>query len=210
MRANIWLPSERDVPDEWEQNLFSYNRPHDHDSDFMTIGYWGSGYETIIHEYDPEHVIGYKGEHVELRFLERTRLSEGKVMYYRANRDIHTQLPPSEFSISINLLIHNLERRWIARQFWFDTENGTIGSRIEHEGRTSVIFLCRLARFLGDHQAIDSLDAVAKKHFDPQVRRMAIASLCELDESRRELYQRRAGDDADPYVRRLAETLEDE
>jgi hypothetical protein len=205
LRANLWPPGDKEHPAEWERNLFAYHRPHDHDSDFMTIGYWGPGYETEIYEYDPEKVIGYAGEPVELRFLERTRLTEGKIMFYRANRDIHTQLPPDEFSISINLLIARPGQGLAGNQFWFDVEKGVIQAPIDRITLTSSIFSCRLAAFLGDSSRLPPLQRITQQHQNAQVRAQAYRSLVQLDPTREAEYRQEASRDPHPFVRLEAE-----
>ncbi len=36
--------------------------------DLLTCSYYGSGYRTVIYEYDYKRVTGYIGEHVDLTF----------------------------------------------------------------------------------------------------------------------------------------------
>jgi hypothetical protein len=73
----------------------------------MTVGFFGPGYETTIYEYDSSKVTGFVGESVDLRFLETTQLPPGKVMLYRPHADVHAQYPPSELSISLNLMVRD-------------------------------------------------------------------------------------------------------
>lgn len=191
VRANMWPVANKEKPKSWEKSLFAYQMPHDHDSDFMTIGYWGPGYETEIHEYEPKHTIGYDGEPVKLKFLERTRLGQGKVMFYRANRDIHTQIAPDKFSISINLLINNPDRDTSPRQFWFDTKHEKIDSPIHRNEIKAPLFLCKLAQFLDDKSSIPALVELAETHTNPFVCKAAIKSLMELDKTNAAYYQKK-------------------
>lgn len=101
---------------------FSYNRLHDHNFPLLTVGYKGA-YSTRILEYEYENTIGYIGEKVEMNFLEQTELTEGKVMFFRPSKDIHKQLIPKEFSISINII---LDSPLTKMQFMFNEENSTI------------------------------------------------------------------------------------
>jgi hypothetical protein len=104
IRANFW-PSERDSVFKASGNSpFFYHVPHDHNFSFLTIGYLGPGYWSEYYEYDFESVLGLPGEKVDLRFVEKSRLEPGKVMLYRAHRDIHNQLPADEMSVSINIM----------------------------------------------------------------------------------------------------------
>lgn len=207
LRANIWPPSVNEKPAAWEKSLFAYDMPHDHTSDFLTVGYWGPGYETDIYEYEPESVIGYDGEKVELTFLEHTRLTQGKVMYYRANRDVHTQIIPREFSISINLLLVSQEKGFGRNQYWFNTDHGAIESTISRSGLTSFIFLCRLAGYLGDRKAIRALDGISSQHANPHIRLEAYRALAALEPAQRDGIERRALRDEHPYVRHMGQEL---
>ena len=49
-------------------------------------------------------VVGFPGEEVNLRFIEKSRLDQGKVMLYRAHQDVHLQLPADAMSVSLNIL----------------------------------------------------------------------------------------------------------
>ena|SRR5258708_40346341 len=52
LRANVWVPARllHKVNGEGEKRLFSFERPHDHNFDFVTVGYFGGGYQTDIYE----------------------------------------------------------------------------------------------------------------------------------------------------------------
>src|SRR5689334_21034290 len=68
IRANMWLPPAKFSQDqEWQDRLFFYRVPHDHNFSFLTVGYLGSGYQTTIWEYDRTGVKGEPGEQVPLR-----------------------------------------------------------------------------------------------------------------------------------------------
>jgi len=59
VRLNVWPvvssnPRQRKV----ENGVYSYWDAHDHNFTFMTVGYYGPGYETIIYEYDRDSVVG--------------------------------------------------------------------------------------------------------------------------------------------------------
>jgi hypothetical protein len=104
LRANLW-PSARDaVYSASGPAAFSYGVPHDHNFSFLTRRYFGPGYVSDYYEYDAEAVDGRLGEPLDLQFVERSSLSEGKMMLYRAHRDIHSQLPPDSLSVSLNIM----------------------------------------------------------------------------------------------------------
>ena len=104
MRANCWPAAADSVVVNSGTDPFFYGRPHDPNFSFLTVGYVGPGYWSDYYEYDYERTVGFIGEKVDLRFVERSRLSEGKVMMYRRHRDVHSQLPPDSLSVSLNIM----------------------------------------------------------------------------------------------------------
>jgi hypothetical protein len=115
IRAAIWTPPAGRTGEE----IFFYEDPHDHNFELLTLGYEGPGYETVLFEYDHDQVVGDVGEVVNVRFLERTRLSRGRVMLYRDSKDIHVQFPSDDFSISINVVVPKMQMN---RQYSFDMD----------------------------------------------------------------------------------------
>ena len=104
IRANFW-PSERDsIFKASGASPFFYHVPHDHNFSFLTVGYLGPGYWSEYYEYEYGEVVGVPGEKVDLRFVEKSRLEQGKVMLYRAHRYVHNQLPADDMSVSINIM----------------------------------------------------------------------------------------------------------
>src|SRR5437868_2052006 len=125
LRANFW-PSPRDsVFKTSGTSPFFYHVPHDHNFSFLTVGYLGPGYWSDYYEYDYGSVVGYPGESVNLRFVEKSRLEQGKVMLYRAHKDIHLQLPADAMSVSINIL-ETSHSSVFRDQYQFDVEHQTI------------------------------------------------------------------------------------
>ncbi|MCC4252399.1 MAG: transposase [Pseudomonadota bacterium] len=139
---------------------FLYHVPHDHGFDFLTIGYLGPGYGSDYHVYDPAGIAGADGEQVPLRFVGRSWLNEGRMLLYRANRDIHAQLPPERLSVSLNILASPAGQGW-RRQYRFDTDRGAIA-----QGMTiaSAQMLLELAVGCGDGDALDLADQFARHH----------------------------------------------
>lgn len=202
LRANLWLPTRKELPEKWEKLMFAYHLPHDHTEDFMTIGHWGPGYKTQIFEYESESVIGLDGEPVALTFLEHTSLPDGKIMYYRANKDIHTQLPPDDFSISLNLLQTKATN---TNQYWFDTKNSKIDSRVGASGTySSFHFLCTLAKQVGGDHIQEKIESIAIGHKDSRIRNEAYTSLIFSDNCDSSYFLNKAKKDSDPFVREMA------
>ncbi|RMH36860.1 MAG: hypothetical protein D6694_13515 [Gammaproteobacteria bacterium] len=145
-----------------EAELYAYGLPHDHNFSFLTVGHFGSGYRTIIYEYDASKVSGEIGEKVDVNFSEDTTLSNGKVMYFRAGKDIHIQFPPEEFSVSLNM-IPTPKSLSFRPQYIFDIEAG----RIINYAKSQVpqrLGLIALAEQLGDMHTAELLDRIAATH----------------------------------------------
>jgi hypothetical protein len=170
MRANLW-PAEADtVVRQSGTDPFFYHVPHDHNFSFLTVGYLGPGYWSDYYEYDYEGVIGHPGETVDLKFVEKTRLAEGKVMLYRAHRDIHLQLPADSLSVSINI-VETSHSTTFRDQYRFDLERGTVAGIMT---RTSLEPMLMLAAHHGGGNGIDLLDDFAARHPSERVRWAAL------------------------------------
>jgi hypothetical protein len=199
VRANIWMPPSRDPSmREDQRQLFLYEVPHDHNFSFLTVGYFGSGYETTIYEYDSEKIQGEVGEKVALRFLERTTLPAGKMMFYRASKDIHTQGHPEEFSISLNLLLSPPEVNQ-KDQYLFDLEASRIAQQAKNP-TSSRLMMCRVARYIGNAQTAELLDILAQKHSSARIRLTATESLAGLEPANGRAFWERAVRDVSPLV----------
>src|SRR5687768_9788904 len=92
IRANFWPGLNDSIVRNSGTDPFFYGMAHDHNFSFLTVGYLGPGYWSEYYEYEYDEVTGYTGEKVDLRFIEKTKLDLGKVMLYRAHRDVHLQL----------------------------------------------------------------------------------------------------------------------
>lgn len=199
LRANIW-PSEREpaLRATGAANFF-YRMPHDHAFDFLTIGYLGPGYWSDYYEVEPEQVAGMPGEAVDLRFVERSQLSPGKMLLYRANRDIHDQMPPESLSVSINVMPLTEAQR-TRRQYLFDVEAGRIISCMT---ATSAELLLRLSVAFGSGNGQDLAQHFMAAHPDAQMRRAAWAALDAnlAGDARLSLAERAAASGCAPLVR---------
>lgn len=179
LRANIW-PSERDpvYRTSGPANFF-YRMPHDHSFDFLTIGYLGPGYWSDYYEAEPGSLAGLPGEQVDLRFIERSQLAQGKMLLYRANRDIHDQLPPESLSVSINVmpLADGARAR---RQYQFDVEAGRVVRDITATSAQVLLRLCVQFDNGGENGGGNSRDLAGdfmRRHADPRVRLAAWSAI---------------------------------
>jgi hypothetical protein len=170
MRANFWPALKDSVVRHSGPDPFFYGVPHDHNFSFLTVGYLGPGYWSDYYEYDYGAVVGYPGESVALRFIEKARLDEGKVMLYRAHRDIHLQLPADAMSVSLNIVetSHNSVFR---DQYQFDLEGSTIAGIMT---RTSLEPMLALTAHFGGEDGEDLLRTFAASHPSDRVRWAAL------------------------------------
>lgn len=170
MRANFWPSRDEHSFRASGQNAFSYELPHDHNFDFLTVGYFGPGYASDYYEFDYDSVEGIVGEKANLRFIERSTLEPGKLMHYRAHRDVHSQLPPESLSVSVNIMHAGGAQGWLD-QYRFDVERDTISGVISAGG--SEIFL-RVAVGLDHPEAHDLADHFARNHVSDRMRLVAL------------------------------------
>jgi len=170
LRANFW-PSAADsaVVSSGEQAFF-YGVPHDHNFSFMTIGYVGPGYWSDYYEYDYGEVVGLPGEPVNLKFIEKARLEEGKVMLYRAHKDVHLQLPADAMSVSLNIL-ETSHATTFRDQYRFDLDNRRIEGIMT---RTSLEPMLALAAHFGGDEGLDLLVNFARSHPSDRIRWCAL------------------------------------
>lgn len=180
VRANIW-PSSADLASgRVYQDQFTYNLLHDHNYNFMTVSYHGPGYVTEIYEYDFDRVEGYVGEKVDLRFVERVHFTKGMVMLYRASVDVHTQLPPDDLAVTLNLMIASPEM-CLRDQYFFDAAKGAIinyPSELDSSRRVSMV---KMAGHIGNGDTQQLLDDLARQHPCRRTRLAASDSLAQLD-----------------------------
>jgi len=189
LRANIWPSRDEHLFRASGGGTFVYELPHDHNFDFLTVGYFGPGYWSDYWEYDYENVAGAIGEPAGLRFVERSRLEQGKLLHYRAHRDVHSQLPPDALSVSLNVMHAGGAQGW-TDQYRFDTERNTVAAVL---GRGASEVFLRIAVGLGSAEAVDLAETFARTHPSDRMRLAALeAQAGALDENGRDALWRRA------------------
>lgn len=204
VRANVWTPrAESDDIRSTQYRVTFYGVAHDHNFSFLTVGYWGSGYETQIYEVEPGSFHPAEGEPAELVFREQTRLTTGKVMLYRASRDVHEQAPPDDLSISLNLMLIPPEVD-LCDQYYFDLRTRRVAS-VHGIYTDRVILLCKLAGALGGAAPADVLLGLAARHPAARIRVAALEALVELGAS--DEVQKLSDHDDHPLVRALRARL---
>lgn len=166
IRANIWPSQSEHALRASGGDSFVYGLAHDHNFDFLTFGYFGPGYWSDHYEFDYEALGGWRGEPAGLRFVERARLEEGRLMHYRAHRDVHRQWPPDKLSVSLNILHVGRAQAWFD-QYRFDVEANEVAG-IVNEGASEC--LLRIAAGLGGAEALDLADHFARHHPSDRMR----------------------------------------
>lgn len=188
LRANIW-PSPRDkVLQASGGQSFAYEMPHDHNFDFLTLGYFGPGYASDYWEYDYAGVAGYAGEVANLRFLERRTLHPGTLMHYRAHRDVHSQLPPESLSVSLNVMATEFADGW-KDQYSFDPASDTITGIINPNSTETFL---RAAIAFGNEGAIELAQDFGRSHPSERLRLASYEARslqCETKAERDELWR---------------------
>ncbi|KQN25435.1 hypothetical protein ASE86_04130 [Sphingomonas sp. Leaf33] len=199
MRANFW-PSENDhILRASGPKAFFYHAPHDHNFNFLTVGYMGPGYRSNYYEYDYGAVEGFAGEPVALRFVEHSALSQGKVMLYRAFRDVHDQQPGDAMSMSINIMENSMRGNFMD-QYSFDTDHGCVDGILNRIGATALLPMLAVS---GGDDAQDFLTETSRSHRSGRVRCIATDALAAVQSSAAASIEvhRRGAANADPQVR---------
>lgn len=178
VRANFWLPE--DDMTESETFLFAYHQAHDHNFDLLSLAYCGDGYMTDGYTYDYNKVAGYVGEVVDIEPLGSHHHAYGEVLLYECNKDIHIQRPPSEPSITLNV-IPLVNQNGLLDQYFFDIDRidstqGTIqryGNNIMEQRKD----LFAIVKHLANDEIAQLFIDIAKSHPCKRTRFEAIRSL---------------------------------
>lgn len=202
LRMAFWLP-EADITT-GERQLYAYDQAHDHNFDFLSLAYCGSGYKTDLYEYDYAATAGYIGEKVGLRPLGRHHHQTGDVLFYRCNRDIHFQRPPDTPSITLNVISlvnqHGLKDQYFFRIPDVDSTEGTIYRHAEGniEGRRTLL---QIARHFRGPRLIRILADFALSYACQRTRMHALEALSEADQETYKEICEQLRDDPSPLVR---------
>lgn len=167
IRANLWPSLDEHMVRASGGASFVYGLPHDHNFDFLTLGYFGPGYWSDYYEVDYGAITGWRGEPVpSLRFIGRERLEEGKIQHYRAHVDVHAQLPADSLSVSLNVMHTTGAQGWLD-QYRFDLERREVGAILSPG--PSEAFL-KVAIGLGSEAALDLGHRFARSHPSDRLR----------------------------------------
>lgn len=171
--ASIWPSADDPVVRASGQGAFAYGLAHDHNHDFLTLGYFGPGPEFDDYEYDYAAVSGWSGEPVALTPLGSAHLEQGRLVHYRAHRDIHRVNPPAAMSVTLTLAHEHAARGWMDH-YLFDIDAGRIVRVLGHG--PSEAFL-RIAVALGGEEASDLALRFGRHHPSDRMRLAAWRAL---------------------------------
>lgn len=186
LRANIWPSAHEHMMRASGAAAFVYGLSHDHNFDFLSLGYFGPGYWSDYYEYDYAEVTGWRGEPVDLRFVEHSRLEEGKLIHYRAHRDVHRQRPADSLSVSLNVMHVSGAQGWLD-QYRFDPDGGAITSILSRGASEAFV---RIAVGLGGEEACDLAERFGQSHPSDRMRLTAWDALASVAEDRDTVWRR--------------------
>lgn len=173
LRACMWPGKTDDLLLSSGNQAFYYGLPHDHNFNFLTVGYAGPGYESDYFEYDYSKVVGLEDEEVTLEFKERSQLTQGHILLYRAFQDVHSQFAPDQFSVSLNIM-ENTCRSAVMDQYTFAPEHDRVSSSFS---RCAPGALFSIVAATGGQEAKDLLTHIFRQHPVDRVRMSALESL---------------------------------
>jgi hypothetical protein len=190
LRANVWSPSKNiGGTTQIIDRLHAYNLGHNHNFHFLTIGYYGPGYETTMAEFDPSVVGGNPiGQRAYLKNVRRLTLNQGNMIYFEANTDAHIQHPASSLSVSLNLMPKQVDVN-VTEQYEFDFSNDRIIDYIKGQ----VSHRVALVKMLG---------LLGRQGYRAELERLATCSPCAR--TRLECFKQLIAVEGRDDVRRLA------
>lgn len=156
LTADLWPSAADHALRAGTPQMLGYDLVHNHNADFLTLGYFGPGCGVDDYACDPETLSGWIGEPVLLRPLGRLRLEPGRLVHYRPQCDVHCLYPPASLSVSLTLTYVQGAQSWDSC-YVFEPVAGSAGSfRVAKVlGHGSSEAFLRLALALGGEEAAD-------------------------------------------------------
>jgi hypothetical protein len=179
IRANVWVAPKKYGADDnrWEETLFSYDYPHNHNFNLLTTGCHGSGYETDIFRLkNPQQLQGHLGERVDMDYAGTYTLEPGTVLFYEKSKDVHVQKPPETLSVSLNLMPTDTDLNTTA-QYGFDVSTSKIAALVGSQVSQQIEFF-KIAASVGDEETAEILSYIAVKHPNQNARAGAVNAIC--------------------------------
>lgn len=176
LRLNVWLPENAGTAyREHERDLYSYELAHNHDFRFLTVGYFGPGYETDLYTIPEADVDAQPGQTIRLLEPRRERLRQGRVIHFAPYTDVHVQHYPASLSISINLIFSGQQREH--EQLLIDTQRSTVLDYPKLSEQSRMINALQIAGFFASPELDEAIDAVERDAANPRLREAARAAI---------------------------------
>jgi hypothetical protein len=150
---------------------------HDHNFNFLTANYFGPGYETEVWRLNRPKSEGYwEGEPVDLVYQGIFKLEPFTLLYYERGVDVHLQLPPEDYSVSLNLMISTHQMRG-GPQHIFNTNKSIVSGFPEGTISSRRVQFLQLVGWIGDQETADRLDQIRKNSHCQRTRAAAQMAL---------------------------------
>lgn len=163
LRVNIWPTVSPDLPNYSELcKAYSYYFPHTHNFSFITTGYFGKGYETEIWKLLSLQDAATVGDEIDMEYQGRHALTNDVVMMYQASKDIHSQYPPSELSLSLNLMLYS-PRDIYTTQLFVDVASKRIVGTSSQSPSYRRLTAVRIAEIIGDQRTDEILMHIVRR-----------------------------------------------
>lgn len=208
IRANFWPTQAECSPA--EMTLFAYDQPHDHNFDLLSYSYCGDGYISDDFSYDYDAVVGYVGERVAITPLGPHKHECGDVLMYHCNRDIHIQHPPSQPSITLNVIpLEN--QNGLKDQYFFQIDGIAADSAVIAKRAANIIdqrrmYLDIARQFMSDNM-LDVMASVADRHVCARTRYEALRILSVCAPAEHDRLVSALGDHPPPILQHYRQTL---
>lgn len=155
-----------------------YGVVHNHNYDFLTLGYFGPGCRVDDYEFDIERSESHLDATVMLRPVGRSQLKPGRLVHYRARRDVHCQHPPDTLSVSLTLSHAHGTQGWTDQNTFVPIEGSVGGFRIATvAGHGPSETFLRVAVALGSEEAGELARHFGKRHPSDRMRLTAWRAL---------------------------------
>ncbi|WDE02108.1 hypothetical protein [Thalassomonas actiniarum] len=114
LRLVVWEPRAGEDFTRTDEELFAYGVCHDHNFELMSLGLCGNGYTTHMYSYQHKGSEYAEGELIDIDYQGDFTLQQGSVLYMEQSKDLHTQSPPAQMSMSLNIIVdHGIKKKQV-------------------------------------------------------------------------------------------------
>jgi hypothetical protein len=204
VRALFWTPREMDdVAFALEKRFQWYDQAHNHRASFLTGGYRGRSYETVIYRFDGDEIKSVPGDRAGLTHVATLKMADGRITYYEAIRDVHVQHPAEQPSITINV-IPKCRAAYHRGTMLFDIQQDVVASNdVPRAMCRDVLF--RAAEMTANDATISVCETIAREHPLPLMRAHAYRALARIKPQEIGYLVSAAAKDSHPYIKNMAD-----